>query len=138
MKDNFTFLHPIRVRWAECDAQGIVFNANYFLYFDVAMTEYMRGLGFTGEKMLEFLTVHAEADYRGSARFDDMVDAGVRCARLGRTSMILKTGVFRGDETLTEGLLTYVHVDPSTYEKTQLPEEFVARILAFEKAPPER
>jgi len=38
----FTLLHPLRVRWAKCDAQGIVFNVNYFLYFDVAMTEERR------------------------------------------------------------------------------------------------
>ena len=41
---DFTFLHPLRVRWAECDAQGIVFNVNYFLYFDVVMTGWVRAL----------------------------------------------------------------------------------------------
>ena len=39
-RNDFKLLHPLRVRWAECDAQGIVFNVNYFLYFDVAMTEW--------------------------------------------------------------------------------------------------
>ena len=65
-RHRFAFFHPTRVRWAECDVQGVVFYPQYFVYFDVAMTEYMRELGFTGPVMTEFLTVHAEADYRGS------------------------------------------------------------------------
>lgn len=135
---DFSFLHPLRVRWAECDAQGIVFNVNYFLYFDVGMTEYLRALGYQGDKTLEFFTAHAEADYRGPAQFDDIIEVGVRCVRLGEKSMTLKLAIFRGDHLLTEGVLTYVHADPATRATTPMPEEFVARILAFEKLPPER
>jgi len=134
----FTFTHPLRVRWAECDAQGIVFNVNYFLYFDVGMTEYMRALGFMGEAMPEFFTVHAEADYRAPARFDDEIEVAIRCARIGNTSMMLKAAIFRSDELLTEGALTYVHADPGTQEKSPLPRAFVERIIGFEKTPPER
>ena len=138
MRDSFTLLHALRVRWAECDAQGIVFNVNYFLYFDVAMTEWLRALGYQGDKTVEFFTVHAEADYKGSARFDEMLDVGVRGARLGKTSMALEAAIFRGEDLLTTGKLVYVHADRLTQEKTQLPDEFVARVLAFEKTPPER
>lgn len=138
MRAAFSLLHPLRVRWAECDAQGIVFNVNYFLYFDVAMTEWLRALGLQGEKTLEFYTVHAEADYKGSAKFDDMLDVGVRCVRLGCTSMTLEAAIFRGEEALTTGKLIYVHAEPKTQEKTPLPEDFIARVLAFEKTAPER
>ncbi|MEZ5894161.1 MAG: thioesterase family protein [Parvularculaceae bacterium] len=137
-KGVFSLLHPLRVRWAECDAQGIVFNVNYFLYFDVAMTEWLRALGFKGDKTLEFFTVHAEADYKGSAAFDDMLDIGVRCTKLGTTSMTLEAAIFRGEELLTTGKLIYVHADLGTKDKTPLPEDFVARVLAFEKTAPER
>lgn len=133
---DFTFFHPLRVRWAECDAQGIVFNVNYFLYFDVAMTEYMRALGFQGEDMLEFFTVNAQADYRGSAVFDDELEVGVRCARVGEKSMTLMLAIFRGETLLTEGSLTYVHAEPGTKNTSPLPKEFVARVLTFEKTPP--
>ena len=81
---DFTFTHPLRVRWAECDPQGIVFNVNYFLYFDVGMTEYFRALGYSGETMEEFFTVHAEADYKAPAKFDDELEIAARAARLGR------------------------------------------------------
>ena len=134
----FTFFHPLRVRWAECDPQGIVFNVNYFLYFDVAMTEYMRALGYEGAASPEFFTVRAEADYRGPARFDETVDIGVRCIRLGRTSMALDLAIFRGDALLTEGRMTYVHAERGGSSAMPLPAALVERILAFEKSPPER
>ncbi len=137
---DFTFFHPLRVRWSECDAQGIVFNVNYFLYFDVAMTEYMRALGFSfiGPEALEFYTVRAEADYRGSAVFDDELRIGVRCARLGTTSMSAAFIILRGDEVLTEGALTYVHALRGTKTTAPLPAFFIDRATAFERTPPER
>ena len=106
-KEDFALLHPLRVRWAECDAQGIVFNVNYFLFIDVAMTEWLRALGIMGSDTTEFFTVHAEADYRASAKFDDMLDIGVRCVSFGRSSMTLVAGIFRGDQLMTEGKMVY-------------------------------
>lgn len=137
-KQEFTLIHPLRVRWGECDAQGIVFNVNYFLYFDVAMTEWLRALGFTGEKTLEFFTVHAEADYKGSARFDEMLEIGVRCVKLGNSSMVLEAAIFRGEEVLTTGKLIYVHAELNTQEKSALPKDFITRVEAFEVTAPER
>lgn len=137
-RDDFVFLHPLRVRWADCDPQSVVFYPEYFVYFDVAMTEYMRGLGFHGPVMTEFLTVHAAADYRGSARMDDEIEVGVRCTRLGRSSMTLDFGIFRGEEILTEGFNTYVHVDGTSHSPRPLPDDLVEEILAFERVEPER
>lgn len=136
--DSFTLVHPLRVRWAECDPQGIVFNVNYFLYFDVGITEYMRALGFHGDNLLEFYTVNAQADFRGSAKFDDEIGVGIRCARLGVKSMTVAAAIFRGNDLLTEGALTYVHAEPGTQNTSPLPEDFIERVLAFEKTPPER
>lgn len=137
---NFTFFHPLRVRWSECDAQGIVFNVNYFLYFDVAMTEYMRELGFAfvGDNALEFYTVSAKADYRGSAVFDDELQVGVRCARIGTKSMVAEFVIVRGEEVLTEGALTYVHAEPGTKNTTPLPDRFIDKVTGFEMTAPAR
>ncbi|MEX0644722.1 MAG: thioesterase family protein [Parvularculaceae bacterium] len=137
-RQHFTFSHPLRVRWAECDAQGIVFNVNYFLYFDVAMTEWLRAIGVSPTNTVEFFTVRAEADYRASAKFDDEIDIAVRCARLGEKSMTLELAIFRGDELLTEGALTYVHADRETRKPSPIPNDFIDRVLAFERSAPER
>ncbi|MEL6362606.1 MAG: thioesterase family protein [Pseudomonadota bacterium] len=137
MTDDYTFFHPLRVRWNECDAQGIVFNVNYFLYYDIAALEYFRALGYDREDMPEFVTARAEADFRGSAVFDDELRIGVRCARLGSKSATMEMIVMRGEELLNEGRLTYVAVAKGTTETMPLDEAYVARVLEFEKMRPE-
>ncbi|MEQ1931183.1 MAG: thioesterase family protein [Parvularculaceae bacterium] len=134
---DFAFLHPLRVRWNECDAQGIVFNANYFVYYDIAIWEWTRALGYPRyTDAPEFVTAHAECDYLGSAMFDDEIDIGMRAARLGGKSMDIAAAVFRGETLLNAGKLTYVHVRQGTKETAQLPEEFIARVRSFEKTAP--
>ena len=139
-KSDFAFFHPLRVRWGECDAQGIVFFVNYLIFFDVAVTEYFRELGFefTGENALELYTVHASTDYTASAHFDEEIEVGIRCSRLGKTSMTCAYAIFREGEFLVEGKVTYVHAIPKTKSKTPLPDALVERICAFEVTAPER
>lgn len=139
MKERFTFFHPFRVRWAECDAQKIVFFANYFVYFDVGMTEYFREIGFhfSGERSLEFYTVHAEADYHDSALFDEELEIGVRCERIGETSLRFGFALCRGDDVLVEGRTVYVHAVPNTKTKTALPSRLIEAIVSLEKTKPE-
>jgi len=98
--EDFEFFHGLRVRWAEVDPQGIVFNAHYLTYADVAFTEYMRTIGFPYPDGLQALgtdlfAVSASLDYQGSARFDDELEIGVRVERIGRTSIRFLIGVFR-------------------------------------------
>ena len=142
-RDAFVFFHSLRVRWGEVDAQGIVFNPNYFLYFDVGMTEYMRAIGFSYPERLkvagtDFFAVNANANYSASALYDDMLDIAVRVARLGRTSVAFAMAIFRGDTLLVEGALTYVNAGIETKRPMPLPDEFVERVVAYERTPPER
>ncbi|MCA8887438.1 MAG: thioesterase family protein [Parvularculaceae bacterium] len=137
--NDFAFTHNLRVRWSECDAQGIVFNVNYFTYFDIAVWEWTRALGYaTWVDAPQFVTVHAEADYKASAVFDDELAISVRAARLGTKSLEVVTAVFRTDELLNTGKLNYVYVKSGTTETAPLPEEFIERVLAFEKITPVR
>lgn len=136
-KNVFTFTHPLRVRWAECDAQGIVFNVNYFLYFDVGMTEYFRALGYEGEAMADFFTVHAEADYKAPAVFDDEIEIAARAARLGRTSITFEMAVIRDGEVLTTGAMVYVHAAKDERAAAVLPQSMIDRVMAFEKTSPQ-
>lgn len=109
----FAFFHPLRVRWSEVDPQGIVFNPNYLVYADVALTEFWRSLGIDYVEMprshgVDTFMVNAKVDYFGSALFDDELDVGVKTERLGRSSLVLSFAVFRGHEGLVSGALTYV------------------------------
>lgn len=136
--DAFTFFHPFRARWNECDAQGIVFNVNYLLYVDIGIWEYTRALGYGADNAPEFVTARSECDYRAPARFDDELRIGVRCARLGTRSVVKAFVIIRHEETLAEGRMTYVAVKRGTTATRTLEPDYVERILAFEGAPPER
>ena len=88
-RGDFTFFHTLRVRWAEVDRQDVVFNGHYFLYFDVAIAEYWRAIGFRyPEDILahgtDIYAVKAGAEYHGSASYEDVLDIGCRVARIGR------------------------------------------------------
>ncbi|MEM9705474.1 MAG: thioesterase family protein [Pseudomonadota bacterium] len=138
MKTDFSFFHELRVRFGECDPQKIVFNANYLLFYDVAITEYLRalGFGFSGENALEFFAVRAETNFRAPAVFDDSLTIGVRCSRLGQTSAVFDLEIYRGDTLLNDGQLVYVNAEPGTNEKARLPGRFIEKIMAFEQTRP--
>ncbi|WGM30922.1 thioesterase family protein [Brevundimonas sp. NIBR11] len=105
------FTTPLRVRWGEVDAQGVVFNPNYFVYADVAATEFFRAAGAmtdTYPDMGQSYVVDARASFRASARFDDLLDIQVSVPRIGRSSYELRIDIRRDGQLLTEVSLTYV------------------------------
>lgn len=146
MREDFRFLHPLRVRWAEVDRQDVVFNGNYLLYFDVAVTEYWRALVAGQEAkykeamaawMNSLYVVKASVEYHASAHFDDMLEVGMRLARVGRSSMRFAPEIYRGNEHLVTGELVYVYKDPATGASAPVPAPLRELMLAFEKKPPE-
>ena len=142
-REQFAFCHTLRVRWAEVDRQGIVFNGNYFLYFDVAITEYWRAIGidypdgFVKAFATDMYAVKATAEYHGSAGFDDFLDIHGRTARLGRSSMQFLLEIWRGGEHLVSGELTYVNADPATRKSAPLPGPLRQKIIDYERVQPE-
>ena len=142
-KDDFTFAHKLRVRWAEVDRQDVVFNGHYLLYFDIAITEYWREIGFAYPDDVprrfgtDIYAVRANAEYHGSAGYDDMLEICCRVGRIGRSSMQFVLGIYRGEEHLTSGELIYVNADPATRKSAPWPEELRRAVLAFERVPPD-
>jgi acyl-CoA thioester hydrolase len=142
LREHFTFFHRLRVRWAEVDRQDVVFNGHYFLYFDVAMADYWRAIGFDYPREIvelgtDIYAIKATAEYHGSAGYDQLLEVGCRVARIGRTSLVLLFGIWRGDEQLTSGELVYVNADVETRQPAPWPAFLRDRILAFERTPPE-
>jgi acyl-CoA thioester hydrolase len=142
LREHFTFSHTLRVRWAEVDRQDVVFNGNYFLYFDVAIAEYWRAIGFDYPKEIvdagmDIYAIKATAEYHGSAGYDDLLDVCCRVARIGRTSMVFLFGIWRGDQHLTSGELVYVNADLATKQSAPWPQFLRDKILAFERTRPE-
>jgi len=141
-REEFTLLHPMRVRWAEVDMQGVVFNAHYLMYMDTAIGEYWRAVGRGREQALaeiymRLYVVKATVDFHGSARYDELIDVGCRAARLGRSSAAFAFGLWRGDEHLITGEIIYVHAAPEEKKSAPLPDLLRDVILAYERTPPE-
>jgi acyl-CoA thioester hydrolase len=120
------FVHRLRVRFHECDPQGVVFNAHYFTYFDIALTEMWReAFGSYGDVVAsgtDVVVVEAGATFRAPARFDDELDVELRIERLGTTSMATATTIRRDGEVLVEGRMVHVIVDPATMLKQEIPD----------------
>src|SRR5437773_760915 len=141
-REDFTFVHSLRVRWAEVDRQDVVFHGHYFLYFDVAVAEYWRAVGFRYPQDIvenfgtDIYAVKASAEYHGSATYDELIDIGCRVGRIGRSSMQLVFGIWRGAEHITSGELIYVNADPKTRKSAPWPEPFRRAILDFERTRP--
>ena len=120
------FAHPLRVRYGECDPQGIVFNANYLLYFDVAFTELWRAavgpwLQMT-DRGIDAVVADASISFRAPARFDDELQLRAQPTRIGTTSITTQIDVVREQAVLVTGTLRHVCVATDTWAKTELPD----------------
>ncbi len=137
---DFSFFHTLRVRWSEVDLQAIVFNGHYLTYFDVAFTEYWRATGLPdviaqSEAGLELFARKAGIEYYAPARFDDLLDIGVRCADIGRSSMRFLLEIYRGDERLVSGEMTYVYADSRVRQSVPVPGQWRERLQAIDPQP---
>lgn len=137
----FRFVHRLRVRWADVDGQQIVFNPHYLAYFDAAVTEYWRALGLAYPDGLkchggDVYVRKATVEYHGSARYDDWLDIGVRCARIGRSSMTFVWAVQREGRTLVEGEVVYVYADARQQGSLPVPQPLRELIERFEAGGP--
>jgi YbgC/YbaW family acyl-CoA thioester hydrolase len=125
-RQDFRFFHRLRVRWAEVDMQKIVFNAHYLMYFDTAVSDYWRDLGLPYEEAMHQLggdlyVKKATVEFNASARMDDLIDVGLKCGRIGNTSMAFTGAIFRGDELLITCELIYVFADPASQTSKPVP-----------------
>jgi acyl-CoA thioester hydrolase len=122
------FRHRLRVRYNECDAQGAVFNSNYLVYFDVAITELWRDAFGSYDVALQkygldIVVGEANVRYFSPAKFDDELDIDLTVEKLGTTSMTTRYDVRRGTEQVAQGRLRHVFVDLSSGGKQKIPDE---------------
>jgi acyl-CoA thioester hydrolase len=130
------FRHRLRVRFNECDGQGVVFYANYLVYFDIAITELWRELVQPYAEMqaegVDMMVGEATIRYFDSARFDDEIDLVVTVTRLGRTSMTTAMSIERGADgkRLVEGELRHVFIDAQSGGARPIPESIRAALTS--------
>lgn len=119
-------MHAVRVRYSECDQQGVVFNAHYLAWFDMNITELWRAAfgsyQAAVDRGVDIVVAAAELRFRASARFDEELQLEVVVAQLGTTSIVTEHAVTRAGDKLVEGKLRHVMVDARTLAKTPIPD----------------
>ena len=132
------FRHRLRVRWSECDLQGVVFYPQYLAYLDHTVTELWRAAVGPYTEMIpehgvDMVVAEAGMRYRDSARFDDELEISARLTRLGETSITTAFRIERVSDgaLLTEGELRHVFVDPENFGKSAIPERVRAALERF-------
>ncbi|WP_310496046.1 acyl-CoA thioesterase [Sandarakinorhabdus sp.] len=140
-RTDFRFSFPKRVRFAEVDAQAVVFNSRYLEYFDIGLVEYFRAVGLYDGTGLsggpEMHVAKAEVQYKAPILLDEMVAICVRCARIGRSSMIFQfeLHVGPGEDLRATGEEVQVHVLEPRAPSAPLPDAVVTKFEAFEGRP---
>ena len=133
------FRYRFRVRYNECDAQQVVFNARYADYVDLAMTEFMRALGRDYRQLLarglDNQVVKLSLEWQAPAHFDDVLDVRVRVLHVGRTSFALEYDILRADEDtpLCRAEAIYVLMTTEPFAKIPIPDDLRA---LFEQGAP--
>ncbi len=132
--------HRLRVRYADCDPQGHVFNANYLTYFDIGLTELWReAIGSYNDMLdsgVDMVVAEATVRYKAPARFDDEVDIHVTVAHLGNTSMITEMEITRDGQAVVDGRMVHVFVDRETMTKTPIPDRIRSALSDHAQQPP--
>lgn len=129
------FRHRLRVRYGECDPQGVVFNAHYLAYFDLAMTELWRELGGYQAMVaggIDMVVAEARVRYLAPLRFDEEFELVVRGIRLGNTSMTTELAVEREGQVCAEGELRHVYIDPDEGGTVSIPESIRVGLARYQ------
>jgi acyl-CoA thioester hydrolase len=134
---GYKFTMPLRVRWAEVDRQGVVFNGHYLTYFDVGITEYWRAIGLPypagiADTGSDLFVAKAVVNYHAPIEYDDQLEVGIRVARLGNSSLTFAIEIDREGKCLTTGEVVYVTTDAVSRQSCPIPDKMRRRIEAFE------
>jgi acyl-CoA thioester hydrolase len=120
------FRHKLRVRYGECDLQGVVFNAHYLAYFDTSLNELLReavgSYRAMHERGIDVVVAEAQLRFHAPARFEEELTMEIAVARLGTTGITTTHRISREGELLVDGMLRHVMIDLQTLTKTPIPD----------------
>ena len=132
MQDQFCYL--LRVRYSECDAQQVVFNAKYVEYIDVAVTEFFRALWGDYKNLLEsgldMQVVNVNVDWKAPAHFDEVIAIKIEQKRIGNTSFTLQLSFFNNasKHQIATAQITNVMVSAKEHQKIKIPTEMKEKL----------
>jgi len=133
-KNTYTSKTELRVRWSECDMQGIAFNAIYMIWSEIAFQEHFRSLNLNiyelgKENIFDSVIVHSNIDYKLPARLDETLDIYSKVKKIGTSSFIMEFEIKnQKKESLTYIENTYVSYDRIKEKSKTIPED-IRKIL---------
>jgi acyl-CoA thioester hydrolase len=137
-RGDFAVWRTLPTRWGDEDVYGHVNNVVYYSYFDTAVNGWLMDATGTDIRELPALGVVAETGCRflRELRFPDVVEAGIVCERLGRSSVTYRIGLFAAgrDAAAALGRFVHVYVDRDTRAVTPVP-DLVRRAVERELQP---
>jgi acyl-CoA thioester hydrolase len=129
------FRHQLRVRYAECDPQGVVFNAHYLAYFDTNINELLRAALGSYQAMLDrdvdIVVAEAQIRFRSPAHFEEELTLEIGVTRLGESSITTQHRISRDGRLVAEGMLRHVMVGRQTLTKTAIPDWLRERLAPW-------
>jgi acyl-CoA thioester hydrolase len=124
---DYVHWRQITTRWMDNDVYGHVNNVVYYSFFDTAVNAMLIHQGLLDPETSDVigLVVETGCRYAASLAFPDDVDAGIRVAHIGNSSVRYEVGLFRSgnDEVAAEGYFIHVYVDRHTMRPTRLPQD---------------
>lgn len=139
-KSDFRFMTKIRVRWMECDGQGIVYNGAYLGYLEIGQAEYYRNLGFAiyiipQSGYFDFVVVKSTQEFKAPAKVDEIIEVYVRVSNIGNTSLTLNLEIYAegNDRLLTSIETVYVGYDTATESTRPVPDAIRELVIHFEE-----
>ena len=138
-KENFRFKHTLRVRWKECDVQGIAYYGSYIDFIDVAQAEYFRNLGILTHhpdkrEIFDLAAVKVTLEYKSPAKIDELIDVFFKVEKIGNSSLDKRSEIYRNgtNELLCSGQSVSVNFDSALGTSRKVPSEIKDIIEKFE------
>ena len=134
-KNTYTSKTELRVRWSECDMQGIAFNAIYMVWSEIAVQEHFRSLNLNiyelgKENIFDSVIVHSNIDYKLPARLDEILNIYTKVKKLGTSSFIMVFEIMSQEKQLVSYIENrYVSDDRIKEKSKEIPED-IRKILS--------
>jgi acyl-CoA thioester hydrolase len=138
VSEKFRFYYPLKVRYAETDAQGHVFFGNFYTYFDEALVEYMRAIGYSYTDLLDdgmdLLYVESLCRHRAAAHFDDVLDVHARIGRIGNSGLSFEFSIYKDGlgGLVATGHIVAVNVDQASRRPVRVPDVLRHKVQEYE------
>ncbi|MGB7406699.1 MAG: thioesterase family protein [Pacificimonas sp.] len=133
----YPVFRTIPTRWADNDVYGHVNNVTYYSWFDTAVNAHLIEAGLLDIEHGDMigLVVETGCRYAAPLAFPQTVEAGIRVANLGTSSVRYEIGIFAegADDAAAEGFFIHVYVDRETRKPVALPESWRGVLASFSK-----